>query len=192
MNEAYDTMCPNCMERNCPGYIQAGKLYACVNERVKLSARYRQRLQNYLEWNLCSTPMDGVSTPYSMNVVFDDAGPTAAEAVFNYETHGMASERCREPELLSRYLRGKGNRDWWTKEIGWWRKHALFLAEEFLSFLTPEAFFDLFGHFPRTWFVRDCFDNNYTEEMLAEDQRVGKFGLEREQGGFVIRHEFAG
>jgi hypothetical protein len=97
----------------------------------------------------------------------------------------MPEEGCREPELLMRYLRGKLNWDWWTKEIGKaWDKEHCYVPEEFLDRLTFECFEELFKRYPRTHLVRWFFDNDYTPEMLGEDShRLWEHGFEREQGG---------
>jgi hypothetical protein len=63
--------------------------------------------------------------------------------------------------LLCRYLLGKSQRDWWSREIGWWNKNGAFIPEEFLGFLGPLPFIELFGRVPITRIVRYYFDNRY-------------------------------
>ena len=108
--------------------------------------------------------------------------PSAAECLYEFETYGRTLPVCSQPNLLACYRRGKAMRDWWTKEIGWWRKQAVFIEEEFLSHLLPKCFEELFGNWPRSHLVREIFDNHYS--TFTEDQCMRWLGLEREANGW--------
>ena len=155
---------------------------------MKISQKYQKALDNYLIWSRCTTPESRCA--WAPRARFDEAadGTSAAEAMFRFETYGekKALKFCREPMVLKKYCMGKANRDWWTKDKGWWDKHAAYQAEEFCGHLVPECFAELFGHWPRTHLVRWLHDNNYTEEMLDRDIDFRLKGLERIQDGVEI------
>jgi hypothetical protein len=114
---------------------------------------------------------------------------TPEEAIFRFETYGE-NATCPDPKF-GLYKRGKANRDFWTKEKGWWDKEALYVAEMFLVHLTIECFQELFEPWwPRVHIVREFFDNNYTQaEYLKDVDRYYKYGLEAVPGGLRIVSE---
>lgn len=132
---------------------------------MKISLNYRRVLEGYLEWEHVRTPASGsfqeAKKPQASIGVADD-GYSAAEALCIWESQGKSCFVCPEEHtLLSRYLLGKSQRDWWSKEIGWWNKNASYVPEEFLGFLGPLPFIELFGRAPITSIVRFYFDNRY-------------------------------
>jgi hypothetical protein len=157
---------------------------------MKISRKYEQALENYLRWARCTTPED--CTIYGQRLrapgTAVSEGVSAAEALLAFESFGKTIP-CREPELLAEYRRGKANRDWWTKEKGWWDKHACYVDEEFSCHITPEPFYELFGHWPRSPLVRYWFDNNYTNEEFDQDQKLFYRGIERGQDGLEIIYD---
>jgi hypothetical protein len=109
------------------------------------------------------------------------------EIIFERETYGKVSAtNCSDFSLLERYDRGKANRDWWNKEIGWWKNYADFIPEEFLSHLLPECFIELFGRPPRVHHVRYFYDNFYSEEEWKRDATRCLNGYETIPGGVVF------
>lgn len=132
---------------------------------MKISNRYLETVQTYLEWCWTTTPASGsfqeASAPRPKIGVSHD-GLSATEALCVWESTGKSCQVIPEQEeLLNRYVYGKGQRDWWTKEIGWWNKNAFYVAEEFIRFLHPLNFIELFGREPLTNLVRYCHDNQY-------------------------------
>jgi hypothetical protein len=90
-----------------------------------ITAKYIARLENYLEWEKSFPPVSSFQASKANPPFFECGGSvSAAEWIWNYETHGKTLSSCGEPELLLRYWWGKANRDWWTKEIGWWNRNA--------------------------------------------------------------------
>ena len=132
---------------------------------MKVSRKYMKILDVYLDWEKVSTPASGSfqeSRKSAPLIEVDPCGSTAAEALCIWESQGKPSTvRPDELGLLSRYVKGKGQRDWWTKEVGWLDKNAAYLPEEFMRHLTPLAFIDIFGRGPIPRLVRYYFDNNY-------------------------------
>src|SRR5580658_269179 len=143
---------------------------------MRLSKRYLDRLESYQEWKRCSTPMTNFAATSRAialpTVQRDMEGPTAEEWMFAFETYGEVGPRCRNVDLLNQYWHGKTNRDWWTKEIGWWNKHSIFVPEEFLRMLTPLCFIELFGREPITELIRFYFDNRYSLIAFNMDNRI--------------------
>jgi hypothetical protein len=148
---------------------------------MKLSRKFQDALGRYVEWSKCTTPME--SFPHgqrnlknSQDLILErflsgDEGhilpyggkSTPEEIIFERETFGKVSASdCTDWDLLAKYDKGKANRDWWSKEKGWWDKNAAYVPEEFLSHLTDECFFELFGRWPIPEKVRFIYDNKYT------------------------------
>jgi hypothetical protein len=133
---------------------------------MKVSSSYQRALDIYLEWEQVRTPASGSfqeSQKSQPLIGVAEDGLSAAEALCLWESQGKPSHVRPGAEwvLLCRYLRGKSQRDWWTKEIGWWNKNAAYMPEEFLGFLGPLPFIELFGRSPITRIVRYYFDNRY-------------------------------
>ena len=82
--------------------------------------------------------------------------------------------------------RGKAMRDFWTKEVGWWNKSAVYCAEEFLDALMPDCFCELFGRYPITPLVRYWHDNRYSIRMFRYEMWERARGRERLQEGWTI------
>lgn len=115
-----------------------------------------------------------------------DASISPEEWMFEYETHGKELAGSSDPRLLEQYNTGKAMRDWWTKEIGWWKKNCVFVPEEFTKFLRPECFVELFRKYPATHLVRYFYDNDYDEDHLSIDLYYRVIGLDRERGGWRV------
>ena len=132
---------------------------------MKISQKYLSILGTYLEWENVSTPASGTfqeSSKQLPQIGIADDGLSAAEAICVWESTGKSC--CVIPQesgLLARYLHGKSQRDWWTREIGWWNKNGSYFPEEFLALLGPLPFIELFGRDPITHIVRYYFDNRY-------------------------------
>jgi|SRR6185312_9528455 len=141
---------------------------------MNTSRKYRIRLDNYLDWAEVFTPASEYQGRNVGNfIIVSNNGVGAEDAMFQYETHGNAvpvlpGEAC----LAKRYARGKANRDFWTKEIGWWDKYAVYIPEEFIGMLGPLPFIDLFGRLPITEFVRLYYDNNYSNLAFKIDMKI--------------------
>lgn len=134
---------------------------------MKISSAYRNALEIYLEWEDVLNPASGTfqdSCMESPDILEGETGLSAAEGLCLWESRGKASTvRSNEWPLLRRYLKGKRQRDWWSKEIGWWNKWApAYMPEEFLGFLGPLPFIELFGRSPITRLVRYFYDNHYS------------------------------
>jgi hypothetical protein len=133
---------------------------------MKVSSKYRRSLETYLEWEGVRTPASGTFQETKISVPPIGAaedGLTAAEALCIWESQGVvASVLPEEVELFARYMHGKNQRDWWTKEVGWWSKNNAYIPEEFLCFLGPLPFIELFGRGPITNIVRYYYDNHYS------------------------------
>lgn len=156
---------------------------------MKVSSNYLLMLEVYLEWEGVRTPASGLfqegqkkrplifdedwwvslSSPTCMCTKPDftirdsDRGLSAAECLCLWESRGIPSTvRSSDSRLLHRYVQGKSQRDWWTKEIGWLNQNACYVPEEFLSMLGPLPFIELFGRGPITRIVRHYFDNHYS------------------------------
>ena len=177
---------------------------------MKLSKKFQEALTRYLEWYKCTTPMSsfphgerniktsqdvmlgtflsGIIAGTSKDRVLPHGEKISPEEIiFERETHGKVSATdCSDFSLLSQYDRGKANRDWWYKEIGWWTKHAEFVPEEFLIHLTPECFIEVFGRPPRVHPVRYCYDNFYSEEEWKRDAKRCLNGYETIPSGVVF------
>lgn len=96
----------------------------------RLSKKYAKTLENYLKWrvdNFLRVPM-----PFAMD------GPSAAEAMFNWETHGKPPTHSSEPDLLADYMQGKKSRDWHITEWKSGVKMGYFEPKEFLGCLGLE------------------------------------------------------
>lgn len=151
---------------------------------MKLSAKFLAACDIYLEWEKCSSPLGEhasrkVKAPWMADCM---SKTTAQEALYAFETHGeVFYVHPLELELAQRLFYGKANRDWWTKEIGWWTKHAEFYPEDFLVHLTPETFNQLFRRYPRVDLTRHVYDNTYTDEELDRDLRRWYLGMETER-----------
>ncbi len=132
---------------------------------MKISANYQRSLDRYLEWSSVITPASGTfqeDTKPRPNITVGEEGISAAEALCIWESQGKSSiVRPEEEALLNQYAQGKSQRDWWTREIGWWNKNASYMPEEFLHFLGPLPFIELFSRCPITRIVRYYYDNNY-------------------------------
>jgi len=157
---------------------------------MKISQRYARRLESYLEWAKCTTPFSGGPSENAVGlrgtIPFSSDGPSAAEWILSFESLTKTFATCSEPDLALTYRRGKANRDWWNKDIGWWnREAAAYFQEEFLSHLNPECFAELFGRWPRTHMARKLHDNDYSQQDFESDaERFFTLGLEREQCGW--------
>lgn len=130
---------------------------------MRISAKYRESLECYLEWESVKTPFSNTQSEREamrLPVIHsEDCGsPSAEEWLCEYESRGNVLPDCREIDLLSRYWRGKANRDWWNKETG---RNWPFIPEEFLAMLGPLPFIELFGRDPITTVVRYFYDNRY-------------------------------
>lgn len=154
---------------------------------MKISAKYRQGLDRYLEWESVKTPFSNTkSEDDAMRLPAVAAGGlvTAAEWLCEYESRGNILPECCELGLLSRYWRGKANRDWWNRETG---RNWPFFGEEFLGMLGPLPFIELFGRQPITRVVRYLYDNNYALWewhldcfMLKKSEEWGMFYYQRD------------
>ena len=141
--------------------MYSAKIIADYHMTSKQYARYKNTLDTYLKWNAGGK---------FLRPVFDDDADTtnrksvpsgigAAEAMYNWETHGTAlPNSTTEPELLSDYVQGKQHRDWhitqWKQDC---RGHWLFpdgiyippyfTAEELVGSLglTENDFESIFG-----------------------------------------------
>lgn len=154
---------------------------------MKIGPRYLDRVDNYLLWARCTTPMDlmlgqGLGDNSSAPVEVVDP----IEALFRRETYGE-NINCPNPYYHT-LSRGKANRDWWTKEKGWWDKNASYVAEQFLTHLTIPTFQELFEPWwPRVHMIRWLFDNGYSASDWERDAlRYYKFGLEVVPDGLRI------
>lgn len=163
-----------------------------------ISPRYKRALDRYWDWIRCTTPMTGQGFPGDLGPFPDfrpDAphqeGHSAAECLMAFESTNTVLN-CREPRLYALLARGKSNRDYWTKEISWWNRNAVFNREEFVAFLTPEAYLELFGLEPATMRVRYWFDNNYTDGEFERDMGLASIGLERGPEGLRIAFAIPG
>lgn len=138
----------------------------------RLTPKYLASLERYLLWERVTTPASGSfqeTRKRPVPIIVSKEGLTAAEVLFTWETHGKPTKVLPEEEsVLVRYSHGKAQRDYWTKEIGWWNKHGAYIPEEFLDLLTPEPFYELFGRYPIDYVVRGLFDNEYTDEMFSK------------------------
>jgi hypothetical protein len=154
---------------------------------MKLTKNFQAALIRYLEWSKCTTPLKGMEVA-EQRTHFRKSYPAGItppeEIIFARETHGICTaEGCSDPELLSTYERGKAMRDYWTKEIGWWKKWAAFLPEDFLVHLTDECFYEIFGRYPILEIVRFRYDNHYTYTAFRADMWIralehdGRFSL---------------
>lgn len=145
---------------------------------MKIGPKYKARLENYLQWEPCRTPLTsfGMSTSAAdLPPVSEGGDITPAEWLFTFETHGKIAGPCSDLGLLGRYWWGKANRDWWFKEVGWFKKNAIFIPEEFLGFLTPLCFIELFGRAPIIELVRYYHDNGYSSLAFTMDNRIKSF-----------------
>jgi len=110
---------------------------------VRIKPKYRNTLTHYLEWIT-----DDFLRP---KFEYDEAGQTAEEAMFMWETHGQALPKgCKEPDLLAKYVQGKTSRDFYIKN---WRediKQGQAWPEEFLFTLgfDESEFRSVFGRDP--------------------------------------------
>jgi hypothetical protein len=105
-----------------------------------------------------------------MPIYVADDGVSAAEALCIWESTGkQVFVRPVELRMLFLYLSGKSQRDWWSKEVGWWNKNAAYIPEEFLGLLGPLAFIELFGRSPITRIARYYYDNRYRTWMFKLD-----------------------
>jgi hypothetical protein len=153
---------------------------------MKLSRKYLASLERYLEWEGCTVPLGDHAARYvRRGFEWNDQGFTAAEAMFSYETHGevVTILEC-EGTLAASYLRGKANRDWWTKEIGDWGG-LVSCREEYAQHLMPLTFIEVFGvdmFAPR---MRLIFDNNYTDKDFNLDMEFAHRGFERVANGVI-------
>jgi len=132
---------------------------------MKVSSKYTRVLETYLSWASVLTPASGSfqeeRAPKPV-IWASPSGTSAAVALCKWESTGQPSYCLpEEGALLEQYVRGKRQRDWWTKEIGWWNKEAVFTPEEFLHLLGPLPFLELFGRGPITRLVRYYYDNTY-------------------------------
>lgn len=163
---------------------------------MKISAKYKQALETYMEWENVQTPASGTFQESQRPSVFigtsgeeiKKSTHSAAEVMCAWESSGtrlyvMDSEY--EKSLLLRYTKGKSQKDYWTKEIGWWNRKdgagEAYIAEEFLAMLGPIPFIDLFGRGPIPWLVRYYHDNNYALWEFKLDgfmtQKVQEWGM---------------
>src|SRR5271154_3404987 len=115
-----------------------------MTKKTALNSKYLAVLENYLLWLRCKTAMwqfeistRGIDT--LINIPFDSLGPSAETCIFEFETFGKRPSTCSDPDLLFRYRKGKANRDWWTKEKGWWDKCSIYIQEDWLDRLLPEC-----------------------------------------------------
>lgn len=159
---------------------------------MKLTEKFLIKLDEYLQWAKCKTPMSGWAVMESqvMGVSRIITTTTPEEAIFRWETYGEELKGSTDPSKLALYKRGKAMRDWWFKEKGEWSRlclaRTMFLPEEMSEFLMPDCFFELFGRYPITAFVRQFYDNKYTEENFKKDMRYRSLGLDPEQDGYRI------
>lgn len=143
--------------------------------RVKISQKYQARLTNYLEWQDVTTPLSSFAmstNAIALPSVYHIEGITAAEWLFTFETHGNNLGGCKEYPLLVQYWAGKIGRDYWHKEIGWWDKNGVYQPEEFLRFMNPLCFIELFGRAPIDEFVRYYYDNQYSLLDFRMDMKL--------------------
>ena len=151
---------------------------------MKVSSKYMRVLETYGSWKSVLTPASGsfqeekAPTPA---IWASPSGVGAAEALCKWESTGQPSYCLPEERaLLEQYVRGKRQRDWWTKEIGWWNKEAVFIPEEFLPLLDPLPFIELLGRAPITRLARYYHDNTYHLWEFKLDTLMK--GLERAWG----------
>lgn len=148
---------------------------------MSVSNKYQRSLDRYLEWERVTTPASGTFQETRISApeigISTIGGLSAADALCQWESTGKPSQVCStEQTLLARYLLGKRQRDWWSKEIGWWNKYASFVPEEFLNHLCPLPFIELFGRGPCPQLVRYYFDNGYA----AWEFRLDTFMLSKQ------------
>ena len=166
---------------------------------MKISGNYRKILETYLEWEGVTTPASGSFQEQSKPtppIGVLDGGLSAAEAICTWESQGKGcAVDPSEASLLQRYIHGKSQRDWWTKEIGWWNKNASYIPEEFLGFIGPLPFIELFGCAPITRLVRYYHDNSYRlwefnlDGLMLRKQTEWRMGYyERDERDTSIRN----
>ena len=110
---------------------------------------------------------------------------TPEQWMSRWESRGVVELGCSDPELLSRYKRGKAMRDWWFKEKGELsRLGSWFMPEEFLGFLMPECFCELFGRWPITCIVRSLYDEHYSDDEYKSDMHHREMGFDHERDGY--------
>ena len=95
----------------------------------RVTPKYRQTLEGYLRWTGSET-----NVLFRPTFELDPMGPTAADAMRDWESHGTPLPvGCAEPVLLARYVQGKVSRDWHISE---WRlgvRDELFFPSEFVG-----------------------------------------------------------
>jgi hypothetical protein len=162
---------------------------------MQLPKRFLEKLDAYILWAKCRMPMSGWSAMEKgvMSVSKTVTTMSPEEAIFRWETHGESIEGSTDPARLILYKRGKAMRDWWFKEKGEWARlcsgRTLFFPEETMEFLMPVCFFELFGRFPITAWVRWFYDNQYSQTDFESDMRYRSIGLDPEQGGYRVFKE---
>jgi hypothetical protein len=161
---------------------------------MKLSKRFLEKLDSYVQWAKCRMPMSGwaIMEGSVMSVSKAITSVSPEEAIFRWETYGETIEGSTDPIKLALYKRGKAMRDWWFQEKGEGQRLCygctMFLPEETVEFFMPDCFFELFGRYPITALVRHFYDNQYSAEDFYSDMRYREAGLDPEQGGYrVIR-----
>ena len=141
-----------------------------------------------MEWSKCSTPYSGTSwnPTTKLGLKSNDNGLSPEEYFLNVDSYNKHPEEgCKDPILYIKYRTGKLNRDWWFKHLGdLKREKSILLDEDYLVFLNPDCFCDLFGRWPRTHLVRWIYDNNYSRDMLDRDIKLVRLGFEKEQDGY--------
>ena len=166
---------------------------------MMVSSNYVRALERYLEWESVTTPASGSfqeSKKPAPQIAVAEGGMSASEALCLWESRGEPCCVCpKESQLLNRYLHGKSQRYWWNKELGWWNKHAVYIAEEFLSFLGPLPFIEMFGRAPITRLVRYYYDNGYAlwefrldGLMLRKVEEWGMSYYERDDRDSALRN----
>lgn len=132
---------------------------------MKLSNKYLRSLENYLEWVKVKTLASGTFQESSKplpKIEVEQNGLSAGEALCTWESTGKSCNvSLEDSKLLNKYIKGKSQKDWWTKERGWMDKHSVYIPEEFLGLLGPLPFIELFGRTPITRLVRYYHDNTY-------------------------------
>ena len=78
---------------------------------------------------------------------------------------GKHRKRMRHRSIGSIYFTTVYSRqkpkDWWSKEVGWLNSNCAYIPEEFIGFLGPFCFIELFGRAPIARLVRYYHDNHY-------------------------------
>jgi hypothetical protein len=149
--------------------------------------KYKAALERYLEWENVTTPMRQFeNAALAIPVPSSDAphAESSAEWMCEFESRGGVLGWPHDLTTLQRYWRGKAMRDWWSKESGWWSKHACVVPEEWVGMLGPLPFIELFGREPITPLVRYWHDNHYSYLDFKMDTWINNRIFDRKLNGY--------